>query len=74
MICVINHKKVQNLVHKLAHCRMSTILSLYYGVASRAYIIVLKHESRKIRYFWVVQKFKVLVFRSGRFGLLPATA
>ena len=31
MICVINHKKVQNLVHKLAHCRMSTILSLYYG-------------------------------------------
>ena len=31
MICVINHKKVTNLVHKLAHCRMSTILSLYYG-------------------------------------------
>ena len=37
-------------------------------------IFVLKHESRKIAYFWVVQKFKVLVFRSGRFGLLPAAA
>ena len=37
-------------------------------------ILVLKHESRKITYFWVVQKFKVLVFRSSRFGLLPAKA
>ena len=25
-------------------------------------ILVLKHESRKITHFWVVQKFKVLVF------------
>ena len=32
-------------------------------------ILVLKHESRKITYFWVVRKFKVLVFRSGWFGL-----
>ena len=37
-------------------------------------IFALKHESRKIRYFWVVQKFKVLVFCSSRFGLLPAVA
>ena len=41
---------------------------------NRPDILVLNHESRKIRYFWVVQKFKVLVFHSGRFGLLPAAA
>ena len=34
-------------------------------------IFVLKHDSRKITYFWVVQ---VLVFRSGWFVLLPAEA
>ena len=37
-------------------------------------VFALKHESRKIAYFWVVLKFKVLVFRSGRFGILPAAA
>ena len=41
---------------------------------SCAGIFVLKHESRKIAYFWVVQKFKVLVFRSDWFGLLLAAA
>ena len=43
-------------------------------VTNQADILFLKHDSRKIRYFWVVRKFKVLVFRSGRFGLLPAAA
>ena len=46
----------------------------YLPTAKQSDILVLKHESRKIRYFWVVRKFKVLVFRSGRFGLLPAPA
>ena len=44
------------------------------GIGFESDILVLKHESRKITYFWVVQKFQVLVFRSGRFGLLPAAA
>ena len=51
---------------------VSTTFLLWPGV--EAGIFVLKHESRKIAYFWVVQKFKMLVFRSSRFGLLPATA
>ena len=37
-------------------------------------VFALGYESRKIAYFWVVRKFKVLVYRSGRFGLLPAAA
>ena len=41
---------------------------------SEAGALALGRESRKIAYFWVVQKFKVLVFRSDWFGLLPATA
>ena len=37
-------------------------------VLSQASVFALGYESRKIRYFWVVRKFKVLVFRSGRLG------
>ena len=48
--------------------------SVVFDLYARSDILVLKHESRKIRYFWVVRKFKVLVFRSGQFGLLPAAA
>ena len=44
------------------------------GMDDASDILVLKHESRKIRYFWVIRKFKVLVFCSGWFGLLPAAA
>ena len=44
------------------------------GTCCGSDILVLKHESRKITYFWVVLKFKVLVFRSNWFGLLPAAA
>ena len=42
--------------------------------ASETGVFALDHENRNIRYFWVVQKFKVLVFCSGQFGLLPAMA
>ena len=47
-----------------------------YGRAEliQAGVLALKHESRKIAYFWVVRKFKVLGIRTSRFGLLPAMA
>ena len=50
------------------------ILASKRGTSRRAGVFALKNESRKIRYFWVVRKFKVLVFCSSRFGLLPAAA
>ena len=54
-------------------CIYSILTMSFFGICL-AGVFALGHESRKIRYFRVVQKFKVLVFRSGRFGLLPASA